>query len=108
MLIVRLATLYDIPALMLIVRKTIPLMHEAGNFQWDDDYPNAQVFLRDIELRQLWVADIHVSESADPTEPEAPGIIGGFAAITTDQSEEYAQVGWDLTEKAIVVHRLAV
>jgi 2-amino-4-hydroxy-6-hydroxymethyldihydropteridine diphosphokinase len=30
------------------------------------------------------------------------------AAITTDQSPEYADVGWDLSELAIVVHRLAV
>ena len=34
--------------------------------------------------------------------------IAGVAAITTDQEPEYAQVGWDLNETAIVTHRLAV
>jgi ribosomal protein S18 acetylase RimI-like enzyme len=32
----------------------------------------------------------------------------GVAAICGDQSPEYADVGWDLSEPAIVVHRLAV
>jgi GNAT superfamily N-acetyltransferase len=95
MLVIRLATLNEISALMLLVRKVVPLMRAAGNLQWDDAYPNATVFERDIELRQLWAADID-------------GSIGGFAAITTDQSPEYVQVGWDITVQTIVVHRLAV
>jgi ribosomal protein S18 acetylase RimI-like enzyme len=70
-------------------------MREAGNLQWDDVYPNAEVFTRDIELSQLWIAEID-------------GTIGGVTAITTDQTPEYAQVGWDIHEPAIVVHRLAV
>ncbi|WP_221451875.1 GNAT family N-acetyltransferase [Pedobacter sp. AK013] len=32
----------------------------------------------------------------------------GVSAITTDQDPEYADAGWDITEKAIVTHRLAV
>jgi ribosomal protein S18 acetylase RimI-like enzyme len=34
--------------------------------------------------------------------------IAGFAAITTDQEPEYADVGWNINEQSIVVHRLAV
>ena len=35
-------------------------------------------------------------------------MIAGVAAITTDQEPEYANVGWDISEPAIVVHRVAV
>jgi 2-amino-4-hydroxy-6-hydroxymethyldihydropteridine diphosphokinase len=80
---------------MALVRRVVPLMRAQGNLQWDDDYPNAQVFSEDIAAGQLWVA-------------EQEGAIAAVAAITTDQSPEYADVGWDLNEPAIVVHRLAV
>ncbi len=92
---IRLATQDDIPALMSLVRTVVPLMRKDGNLQWDDKYPNADVFLEDIDGGQLWLADLD-------------GNIGGVAAITTDQSPEYADVGWDIAERAIVVHRLAV
>ncbi len=57
--------------------------------------PNEQVFNQDIQLHQLWVAELDDA-------------LAGVAAITTDQSPEYADVGWDLNETAIVIHRLAV
>ncbi len=88
-------TLQDIPAILLLIRKVVPLMRAAGNLQWDDAYPNAEVFARDVALGFLWVM-------------EGPAGIGGVAAITTDQEPEYAQVGWDIHEPAIVTHRLAV
>ena len=88
-------TLEDIPAILQLIRKVVPLMRAAGNLQWDDEYPNAEVFTRDVALGFLWVV-------------EAPEGIAGVTAITTDQEPEYAQVGWDITEAAIVTHRLAV
>jgi ribosomal protein S18 acetylase RimI-like enzyme len=92
---IRLATSDDIPNIMQIVRRVVPLMRASGNLQWDDRYPNPEVFAQDVQLSQLWVADVD-------------GILAGMAAITTDQSPEYAQVGWDIHELAIVVHRIAV
>jgi len=94
-MIIRLATINDIPAIMQLVDEVVPVMRASGNFQWDSTYPNAKVFENDIALNQLWVAD-------------ADGEIGGVTAITTDQDAEYAQVGWDISEIAIVTHRLAV
>ena len=91
----RLATPADIPAIMQIVRRVVPLMRAAGNLQWDDDYPNPEAFAKDIALAQLWVAELGLR-------------IAGMAALTTDQEPEYAQVGWDITTPAVVVHRLAV
>jgi GNAT superfamily N-acetyltransferase len=94
-MIIRLATLNDMPGIMQLIAEVVPAMNAAGNFQWDSTYPNAGVFEIDIARNQLWVAD-------------AGGDIAGIAAITTDQEPEYADVGWDLAETAIVTHRLAV
>ncbi len=94
-MILRLATADDIPALLDLLSRIIPIMHESGNFQWDEHYPNATVFGQDIARQQLWLALID-------------GAIAGLAALTEDQEPEYAQVGFDLNERAIVTHRLAV
>jgi 2-amino-4-hydroxy-6-hydroxymethyldihydropteridine diphosphokinase len=80
---------------MALLRRVVPLMRAAGNLQWDDEYPNRQGFADDIAVDELWVA-------------EHNGALAGVAAITTAQSPEYAQAGWDIHEPAIVVHRLAV
>ncbi|GAB3883988.1 GNAT family N-acetyltransferase [Spirosoma agri] len=92
---IRLATLADLPALLNLLKRIIPLMREGGNFQWDDHYPNETVFRQDMAKDQLWVAEID-------------GQLAGVAALTEDQEPEYAQVGFDLTQRAIVTHRLAV
>lgn len=94
-MLIRRAALNDIPQIMQLIAEVVPSMNAAGNFQWDSTYPNAQVFEKDISLKQLWVAEIDSS-------------IAGIAAITTDQEPEYASIGWDITEPAIVTHRLAV
>lgn len=70
-------------------------MQASGNYQWNDQYPNPKVFERDVQLNQLWVADIE-------------GGIAGVSAITNDQDSGYADAGWDITETAVVTHRLAV
>jgi GNAT superfamily N-acetyltransferase len=92
---IRLAAEEDIPQIMNVVRKVVPIMRKSGNLQWGDDYPNPEVFAQDIALGQLWIATVN-------------GNIAGVTAITTDQDPEYADAGWDITEKAIVTHRLAV
>jgi ribosomal protein S18 acetylase RimI-like enzyme len=92
---IRLAIHDDLPALMLLVRRVVPLMLASGNLQWDENYPDEDVFRRDIDSNQLWIAEIGTS-------------VAGIAAVTMDQEPDYAQVGWDINEPAIVVHRLAV
>jgi ribosomal protein S18 acetylase RimI-like enzyme len=92
---IRLAALNDIPQIMQIIGDVVPTMIASGNLQWDNTYPNPEVFEHDISLSQLWVADIDDN-------------IAGIIAITGDQSEEYTQVGWDITEPSVVTHRLAV
>jgi ribosomal protein S18 acetylase RimI-like enzyme len=94
--LIRLARTTDLPQLMELVRHAVPLMRAAGNMQWDDDYPNEDIFARDIQLDELWAVE------------SVGGNIAGVAAITTDQSPEYASIGWNIHEAAIVIHRLAV
>ena len=70
-------------------------MNQAGNYQWNNTYPLRSDFMSDVDEDVLWVA-------------EDNGEIAGFAALTTDQSPEYADIGWDLSVPCIVPHRLAV
>ncbi|MDB5116887.1 MAG: putative acetyltransferase [Mucilaginibacter sp.] len=93
-MLIRLATINDVPAILQLINEIVPVMNAAGNFQWDATYPNTKVFENDIALKQLWVAD-------------EDGAIAGVIAITTDNEPEYADI-WNLEEKAIVIHRLAV
>ena len=95
-MIIRLATPADIDAIMHLVKQVVPIMQATGNLQWDDKYPDGEVFTADVQAGQLWVADVD-------------GKIAGVIAITTEQEPEYGQVPeWDITEAAIVAHRLAV
>jgi ribosomal protein S18 acetylase RimI-like enzyme len=92
---IRSGTLEDIPALVLLIQRVVPLMRAAGNLQWDEDYPNPEVFTYDVERGQLWVAEIG-------------GAVAGVAALTSDSEPDYEQGDWDHSEPALIVHRLAV
>ncbi|MDB5233634.1 MAG: family acetyltransferase [Hymenobacter sp.] len=95
MLTTRRATLDDVPAILGLVRRVVPMMNASGNFQWSADYPNESIFTEDVQQNHLWVAELD-------------GAVVGVAALTQDQDEEYAQADWDVTEPALVTHRLAV
>ena len=95
MLTTRRATPTDIPTILALVRRVVPLMNASGNFQWSADYPNEAVFAADIAQNYLWVAELD-------------GVVAGVAALTQDQEAEYAQADWNVTEPALVTHRLAV
>ncbi|MBF9223810.1 GNAT family N-acetyltransferase [Hymenobacter ruricola] len=94
-MIIRRALPADVPAILALVRRLVPLMQASGNFQWSIDYPNEAVFVADITQNHLWVAELG-------------GALVGVAALTQDQDAEYAQADWDVAEPALVTHRLAV
>ena len=94
-MVVREARLEDVPGILALVGRVVPLMRQSGNLQWDDAYPNAAAFELDISRGQLWLAEL-------------AGRLAGVAAMTMEQDPEYAEVGWNLLEPAVVVHRLAV
>lgn len=85
----------DLSSIVRICGVVVPLLNADNNYQWNDTYPLAADFQKDIDNDVLWVAEVD-------------GEVAGFAALTTDQSDEYAEVGWDLQEPAIVPHRVAV
>src|SRR5258708_13773017 len=88
---IRLAIGDDLPALMGLMRRVVPLMRAAGNLQWDETYPNEAVFQRDIGLRQPWASDAATSSA-------------GRAAITMEPEPDDGQVAWNVTEPPVVVH----
>jgi len=92
----RVAQFSDLPAIIQLLRRVVPLMQASGNHQWNSEYPNEATFTRDIEHNQLWIA-----ETTDKT-------LAGVAAINTDQQPEYADAGLDIHVAAIIVHRLAI
>jgi GNAT superfamily N-acetyltransferase len=92
---IRLATANDLPTVMDLLGRIIPPMQATGNHQWDAAYPDATIFARDVELDQLWLAELD-------------GQIAGFAAITRQPEPAYAGAGLDIHEPALVIHRLAV
>ena len=94
-MLIRRAIATDLPAILALVGRVVPLMNASGNFQWTKDYPDEAVFSADIAQNHLWVAELD-------------GAVMGVAALTTDQDAEYAQADWDVTEPALVTHRLAV
>jgi 2-amino-4-hydroxy-6-hydroxymethyldihydropteridine diphosphokinase len=94
--LLRLAQLDDMPRLIALIRRVVPGMVAGGNNQWNDRYPNEQVFGEDIEAGDLWIA-----ETED-------GSLAGVVALTTAPGLEYAAVGWDVDEPAVFTHRLAV
>ena len=70
-------------------------MHAYGNYQWDEVYPTEQDFASDITQGDLFVS-------------EAEGQICGLICINQTEPAVYADAGWTLAEKALVLHRMAV
>ncbi len=95
MVVVRKATHDDLPRILDITKVVVRLLNEEGNYQWNDCYPLEADFLKDLEDEVLWVATVD-------------GQVMGFAAITEDQSPDYADCGWDISIPCIVPHRVAV
>ena len=91
----RLATMQDLTRIMAIVQATVREMHAYGNYQWDEVYPTEQDFAADITQGDLFVS-------------EAEGQICGLICINQTEPAVYADAGWTLAEKALVLHRMAV
>jgi GNAT superfamily N-acetyltransferase len=94
----RLASTRDLPCIVEIINTVVPLMQAAGNPQWDESYPQLEHFATDIELEQLWVA-------VDDADSDC---VVGVGALTTDQPDDYAAAGCDLSKPSVVPHRMAV
>ncbi|MCG2417391.1 GNAT family N-acetyltransferase [Aequorivita sp. F47161] len=71
-------------------------MKNLGIFQWNENYPNAETFINDIEHEELYV---YISEK----------MIVGCIVISTKMDEVYKSVNWlTPTSNHYYIHRLAV
>lgn len=89
------ATLADLAEVMNLVREAVHFMHANGNFQWDEDYPQQQKFITDIESESLYL--LRISDK-----------LAGFVSLNADQSPTYKTINWETPEKALCIHRMVV
>lgn len=92
---IRIAIISDLDQIMQIVEDSKLDMHSYGNFQWNEDYPKAEDFIKDINNRSLFVYDLE-------------GIVAGFICVNKEEPEEYKNTNWSLAKEAYIIHRLAV
>ena len=92
---IRKASLNDVDSIMDIIKSTVEEMKTYNNTQWDESYPQAKDFIKDIESEELYV--------------EAEGKeIKGFICINYIEPKEYDDLNWVSNSKAMVIHRMAV
>lgn len=93
---IRRAKIKDLADIMALTKACAKDMMDRGIYQWNDHYPSAKTFERDINRNEL-----HLLED--------PGNIVAIIVITPLVDEEYIPVRW-ITENGrnVYVHRLAV
>lgn len=92
---IRKATKIDISKIMEIITTTVKEMKLYNNTQWDENYPQAKNFSKDIETEDLYVDELN-------------GEIRGFVCVNYAEPTEYRCINWHSSEKAMVIHRMAV
>ena len=93
---IRHAKTEDLDMIMKIIRETVKEMNENGNFQWDESYPDREVFINDIKEGTLYAV---VNDNDEVT---------GISAANFDSFEEYDNLEWESEKSDYVIHRLAV
>ncbi len=92
----RLATYSDMEDILCIKNKAY-LYHkdELKIDQWSEEYPNEEVFLKDIENEELFVY-------------EKDNKILGFACLNYGPWDTYDSLSWNSDDKFLTIHRVAV
>ncbi len=93
---IRQATMKDVEAISAMLPAIVGQMNAAGNFQWNDKYPLAGDFVRDVEVGSLYVFE------------DSDGTVGGFVCVDFNEPKEYGAAKWSQIDRAMVVHRMAV
>ena len=91
----RKAILNDIPEIMEIIKNTIVEMHSYQNYQWDETYPLASDFEKDIEDGTLYVR-------------EYEGKLVAFICVNRVEPDAYAELHWYSSQPGVVIHRMSV
>ena len=93
---VRLAHWSELDVIWALVQRAVARMHERGNDQWGDQYPERADFASDIEQGELWC----VADESDT--------VLGVAAMICRHEPDYAHVPFRRPEPALSMHRVAV
>lgn len=96
-MIIRHANKTDLIDIMVIIEKAKIYMKENKINQWNENYPNEDVFLTDLKENRLYVADID-------------GKVIGMAVLVLDGDADYKNIDgkWLSAGKYGVIHRIAV
>jgi GNAT superfamily N-acetyltransferase len=79
-----------------LVRECIKYMNDQGVDQWNDQYPQPEIFLSDIEKDSLYII-------------KNEEMITGIIVLSEEQDKQYDQIEWtDKFGKVLLIHRLAV
>ena len=93
---IRKATSSDIDSILLVTKACAKHMINKGIYQWNEHYPNAEAFQKDITRNELYVLINYTT-------------ILGSIVISTFMDEEYNVIEWlTPSDKNIYIHRLAV
>ena len=92
---IRLGKKTDLNAIAQIVRETIIEMKSYDSNQWDEIYPDIEVFSQDIALEHLYVYDFDNSCVA-------------FICIDDLEPPPYKKINWRYQQSCLIIHRLAV
>lgn len=86
----------DIKEVLKLVQECIKDMNDQGIDQWNEQYPQHEIFVTDIKKGSLYI--IKNEEK-----------IAGIIVLSEEQDEQYDEIDWeDKFGKALLVHRLAV
>ncbi|WP_394748196.1 GNAT family N-acetyltransferase [Spongiimicrobium salis] len=93
---IRRAKISEITDILTITKACSAHMIKKGIYQWNEHYPDAQTFEKDLQRKELYVL-------------EREGIIVGTIVLSTFMDEEYKAVNWNTpTGKNLYIHRLSV
>jgi GNAT superfamily N-acetyltransferase len=93
---IRRANKYDVNDILEITKRIVTNMINVNKInQWDYSYPNQEVFTKDIEQGNLFVAT-----NID--------VIVGFICINNEETDEYKKVQWRAMEDYLLIHRIGV
>ena len=92
---IRLANMRDLPSVIDILHRVVPVMHSEGNYQWDNVYPSPADFTNDIQQYNLFVA---VEDR----------VVIGAVAVDAIFPTEYETVSWETSPNSYTFHRLMV
>lgn len=93
---IRKATVSDIKHIIVITQACAKAMIAKGIYQWNEHYPNSEVFKTDIKRNELYVLEIDHK-------------VASCIVISTEMDEEYKPIRWlTKNDNNLYIHRLAV